>query len=203
MGLGKKALVGLMAISLAGAIGGAFALTRNAAYGNATNPAFDQAIYLYWDTESATSATLTDIPSVQVNTPVYRKLVVSPKSTKSVSGTINLTFTLSALTNKVITGLTVAVYDTGSTDVDLTSSEAIAANCIDEGNGHTLQTTLSSSHTSDTVSFTISNTTSGQNPTNEIHTTVRNYVLKINYDGTADANDTLGGRVEIAQDFAA
>lgn len=190
MGLKKRALIGLMAVSLAGCVvGGALALTRNGATGNGVAPAFDEAVYLYWDAGVATSATLTDIPSISVGTPVYRKLVVSPQSTKSVAGYVDLTFTMAAADGKVATGLSVAIYDTGSTSVDLSSDEAIATYCV-AGN---LQQTLDASAPK-TVSFAVATSSN-------VHTTANNYVLKVMYAGGVGPGQQLGATVSIAQSF--
>ena len=190
MGFKKKALIGLMAVSLAGTIGAAVALTRNGATGTGTAPAFDDAVYLYWDDGVATSASLTDIDSITLNTPVYRKLIVSPRSTKSVSGYVDLTFTMAAANSCVATGLTVAIYDTGSTNVDLADNEAISSACV-AGN---LRETLDASEPK-VVSFEVEATG------NASHTTVNNYVLKIVYAGGVGPQETLGATVSIAQSF--
>ena len=190
MGLKKKALIGLMAVSLAGCVvGGALALTRNGATGNGVAPAFDEAVYLYWDAGVATSATLTDIPNISVGTPVYRKLVVSPQSTKSVAGYVDLTFTMAAADGKVATGLSVAIYDTGTTSVDLSDDDEIATYCVD-GN---LQETLDAS-AEKVVSFQVS-------ASDAVHTTVNNYVLKVVYAGGVGPGQQLGATVSIAQSF--
>ena len=191
MGLKKKALIGLMAVSLAGCVvGGALALTRNGATGNGVAPAFDEAVYLYWDAGVATSATLTDIPNISVGTPVYRKLVVSPQSTKSVAGYVDLTFTMAAADGKVATGLSVAIYDTGSTSVDLSDDDAITTYCV-AGN---LRQTLDASAPK-TVSFEV------EPSNNAVHTTANNYVLKVVYAGGVGPGQQLGATVSIAQSF--
>ena len=181
----KKVLLGLMAACLAGTVGSAFALTRNSITGTATSGAFDSAIYLYWDSQSTTSANLTNITSVSVNTPVYRFLTVSPRSTKSVSGTVTLTFTLAPETGCVVTGLTVSVYETSALSSDLSVTTDI--------DGVTPTPVLSASNLSDTTTFAVTTDTTA-------HETVKYYAIKVNYDGTAMS--TLGGTVTIAQSFA-
>ena len=54
MGLKSKIFVGLMALSLAGAVGGVFALTRNAATQSGNEAAYDKAVYLFWDSGQTT-----------------------------------------------------------------------------------------------------------------------------------------------------
>ena len=189
MGFKKKALIGLMAVSLAGTIGAAVALTRNGATGTCTAPAFDEAVYLYWDDGVGTSAGLTDIASIALNTPVYRKLVVSPQSTKSVSGYVDLTFTMAAAQGKVATGLSVAIYDTGTTDPDISTDVNAEAAC---GAG-TLRQTLDAS-AEKVVSFQVQ-------ASDAVHTTVNNYVLKVVYAGGVGPQETLGATVTIVQTF--
>lgn len=192
MGLKKKALIGLMAVSLAGCVvGGALALTRNGATGNGVAPAFDGAVYLYWDDGVATSATLSDIDSIAINTPVYQKLVVSPRSTKSVSGQVNLTFTMTPADGCVATGLSVAIYDTGTTNPDVSTPVAAEAACT----AGTLRQTLDSSAPK-VVSFSVATS-------DAVHTTVNNYVLKVVYAGGVGPAETLGATVSIAQSFSA
>ena len=183
-----KFLIGVMALSLVGGIGSALALTRDSATASGNTPTFDSAIYLYWDSESEESAGMSDIGSIGLNTPVYRYLTVAPKSSKSVTGTVTLTFTLAASTGCTVKGLTVDVY---ATETLLDDSTVVAG--ID---GLTASPELDENHLSGTATFTIS---AGE----AVHETVKYYAIKVNYDGTPDGEKELGGRVTIAQSFVA
>ena len=105
LGLKGKVLIGIMACCLVGGVGSTLALTRNAATGNATTGAFDQAIYLYWDSESTTKV-LADCDELTANVPVYRYLTVSPKSSKTVAGLINQVDPEPVLDSSHLTGST-------------------------------------------------------------------------------------------------
>ena len=118
-------LVGLMALSAAGTVGGALALTRNSATSSGTAGSFDKAIYLYWSSES-TTASLANVDDLSAGVAQYRYLSVTPKSSKSVAGTVTLTFTLaSGGENTHMEGLTVNVYKTDALATDLTVATAI------------------------------------------------------------------------------
>ena len=184
----SKILIGLMSLSLLGGVGSVLALTRNSSTASSTSPAFDKAIYLYWDSEVQSSAHLGDIDHAEINTPVYRYLTVSPKSSKSVAGTVTVTFTLAAQSTTVVTGLSVTVYETASLANDDTVASLIGA---DE------HPVVISSATSLTGSKTFNVTTSSS-----AHETQKFYAIKVLYDGTAPAGSTLGGLVTITQSFA-
>ena len=176
-----------MSLSLLGGVGSVLALTRNSATASSTSPAFDQAIYLYWDSEAQTSAHISDIASVEVNTPVYRYLTVSPKSSKSVAGTVTVTFTLAAQSETVVTGLSVSVYETSSL-----ANDSTVASLID---GVT-PSVISGSTLSVSKTFSVSQSSA-------VHETQKFYAIKVNYDGTAAPGATLGGLVTITQSFVA
>ena len=182
----SKILIGVMSLSLLGAVGSALALTRNSATASSTSPSFDSAIYLYWDHEASTSATISDIPSISVNSPVYRYLTVSPKSSKSVAVTVTVSFALAALTDCVITGLTVDVFETASLANDSTVAGLI--------NGVSATPALSPSNLSGNATFSVSSSASA-------HETQKFYAIRVNYDGTAAPGATLGGLVTITQSF--
>ena len=183
----SKILIGVMALALVGGIGSAFALTRYEAVGTGTSPAFDAAIYLYWDSESDASANLDDIPPLSTNDPVYRILTVAPKSTKSVTGTVTLNFTLAEVGDCVLDGLSVAVYA-----ADNETTEENAKTKI--GSADPIFTLTGSSKTGQT-SFTVS-AASG------VHESANYYAIKVNYNGAPLGENSLGGRVTIAQSFA-
>ena len=183
-----KILLGVMALALAGGVGTTFALTRNAATGTGQAPAFDEAIYLYWDSEKPTSAGLGEVKDLAVNEAQYRVLEVSPKSTKSVSGKVTLNFALAEVTDSTLNGLTISVYES-TTEV----AQADAAAAVNEKEA---DLTLSASSKSGSLTFDVdaTNTT--------VHETQMWYVIKINYDGANLGGKELGGRVTISQTFA-
>ena len=110
LGLKGKILIGVMAASLVGGVGSALALTRTGAAGAANPGAFDGAVYLYWGHES-TTATIQNVEDLSAGVAQYRGLTVSPKSTKTVAGNVQLTFTLAATAgNHHVNGLSVSVY---------------------------------------------------------------------------------------------
>lgn len=187
----RKVLVGLMALSLLGGVGGALALTRNAANMGGTTGAFDQAIYLNWDSDQSTKS-LTNVTDLQPSTPQWRYLTVAPKSTKTVAGTVTLTFTLAKSEgNCHIKGLTVSVYKTASLATDDT-----VATLVDKV---TPAPVLSESNLSGTTTFAV---TAAENA----HETTAYYAIKVLWTGANDGDHTtyvLGGQVNISQAFAA
>ena len=188
LGLKGKILIGVMACCLVGGVGSTLALTRNGATGNATTGAFDQAIYLYWDSESTTKV-LADCDSLSAGVPVYRYLTVSPKSTKTVAGNVTLNFTLAQADGDFhLSGLTISVYKTASLATDLTVEGLITD--VDP------EPTLDSGHLTGSTSFAV---TTSEN----VHETQAFYAIKVLYDGTYVADKTLGGSLTIAQSFSA
>ena len=187
----KKVLIGLMALCLAGSVGGVLALTSNAATQSGTTGAFDQAVYLYWTTDSST-LTLSDVNDLTAGTPKYRYLTVAPKSTKSVSGNVTLTFTLaSGGANTHMEGLSIAVYKTESLATDGT-----VASLID---GVTAAPTLNKTTLSGTTSFAVTTSSTA-------HETKAYYAIEVIWTGSNDASHptyALGANLTIAQSFSA
>ena len=109
LGLKGMVLIGVMACALAGGVGSALALTRTGANAAGGTGAFDQAVQLYWGHES-TTATISNVEDLSAGVAQYRGLTVSPQTTKSLAGNVELTFTLSATAGHHIKGLTVSVY---------------------------------------------------------------------------------------------
>lgn len=188
-----KALVAMMSLCAVGAVGSAFAVwQRSSATGTGTTQSFDKAIYLYWGSGSST-ASIGDIDNLSGGSTVYRYLTVSPKSTKSVSGTVTLRFNLAASTDCVITGLEVNVYKVAELPAnDTAAAAAIAAIEADEKDE--VDATLTPSQLEDTTTFSVSAGTAA-------HETQAFYVIAVSYDGTATG--TLGGLVTINQSFNA
>ena len=186
-----KVLIGLMAASLAGGAGGAFALTRNSASSTGTAGAFDKAVYLYWGSESST-ASLENVDDLVANTPQYRYLSVTPKSSKGVSGTVTLNFELeSGGASTHMKGLTVSVYKTASLATDLT-----VASLID---GVSAAPVLDESHLTGSTTFTVSTAA-------DVHETEAFYAIKVVWTGINDSEHptyALGASLTINQSFGA
>jgi len=187
--MGKKAiLISAMVACVAGTVGSVFALTRVQAQAEGTSGAFDQAIYLYWDSEQD-SKVVPAIEHLGINTPVYRYLTVSPKSTKSVSGNVTLTFTLEEKTgNFSLDGLTVDVYKTAS----LATDETVAT--LTEG--VVAEPALSSTKLTGTTKFAVA-------AAENAHETTAYYAIKVNYDGTDLQGKVVGAKLTISQSFGA
>ena len=108
----SKVLIGLMAICLLGGVGSTLALTRSGASVSGNPGAFDQAVYLGWGDNEA-SVTINNVENLGAGeaNAQYRGLAVGPESSKSVEGTVRLTFTLAASAgDHHINGLSVGVY---------------------------------------------------------------------------------------------
>lgn len=138
LGLKGKILIGVMAVSLVGGVGSAFALTRNGASVTGRSGAFDGAIYLYWGSESST-VSIDNVENLSAGVAQYRGLEVTPKSSKSVAGNVRLTFTLAPTAGSHhIKGLTVNVYkidaafDAGTVETQI--SGKVAAPVLNESN---------------------------------------------------------------------
>lgn len=188
----RKVLIGLMALCLAGSVGGVLALTRQQASGTGTTGAFDKAVYLYWGSKQD-SVTLGAVENLTANTAQYKYLSVTPESSKTVSGTVTLSFTLAA-TNATnhLKGLTVSVYETAS----LADDDHVAS-LID---GVTPTPVLDEDHLTGTATFSVTATNNAVNVTNKY------YAIKVLWTGANDSAHTtytLGGTVTIAQSFAA
>ena len=189
-----------MALCAGGAIGTAFAAVSKTSATSTSEGAFDKAVVLYWDSETSTKpARLTDMETLQTDVAQYRHLIVSPKTSKSVSGTVTVHFVLetaaAAGKTAVLKGLTVKVYELSS------------ENEITDDNYQSLVA-------SGTLKCTItpaSATTGGEgNATftvaagDAVHETVKHYAIEVVYDGTKiESTEKLSGQLKISQAFAA
>lgn len=187
----RKVLVGLMALSLLGGVGGALALTRNAASMGGTTGAFDQAIYLNWDSDQA-SKSLEAVTDLSVGKAQWRYLTVAPKSTKTVKGEVTLTFTLAKSDgNFHIKGLTVSVFKTASLAEDATVATLV--------NGVTAEPVLNEDNLTGTTKFDVA-------VSENAHETTAYYAIKVLWTGANDPSHTsyvLGGSIIISQAFTA
>ena len=187
----SKVLIGLMAICLVGGVGSALALSRTGANATGQPGAFDKAVYLYWGSD-ASSVTLNNVENLQPSVAQYRYLEVSPKTTKSVAGNVQITFTLAATSGEHhIKGLSVSVYKTATLATDETVASLI--------NGVTPTPVLNESNLSGAANLAI---TAGE----AAHETKAYYAIAIEWTGAFDAEHeeySMSGDVTIAQSFVA
>lgn len=188
-----------MAVCAAGGAGAAYAAITKQQATSSSTASYDKAIYLYWDSESSSSASLSDMTTLETNVPQYRYLAVSPKSSKSVAGTVTLTFTLSTVADAdktaVMKGLKVTVYQIS----EAATSETLATLAAAGTQKCELDTTSAADPavTSGTATFTVS-------ADSAVHETVAHYAIKVVYDGSvSSADEKLSAQLNIHQTFAA
>ena len=191
LGLKGKILIGVMAVSLVGGVGSAFALTRTGASVAGRSGAFDGAIYLYWGSESST-VSIDNVENLSAGVAQYRGLEVTPKSSKSVAGNVRLTFTLAPTAgNHHIKGLTVNVYkidaafDAGTVETQI--SGKVAAPILNESN---------LTGTTDLAVVASEN----------VHETAGHYAIQVVWTGANDGEHPsydLDGSITISQSFIA
>ena len=187
----SKVLIGLMALCLLGGVGSTLALTRNGASATGQPGAFDKAIYLYWGHEE-TSVTIAPVQNLQPSVAQYRGLTVSPQSTKSLTGNVQLTFALAASEgNHHIKGLAINVYPLEA--------------ALDEENAETqigstfAAATLNEANPTQLINIGISSSGAA-------HETVKYYAIKVTWSGVNDPEHTdytLDASLTISQSFAA
>ena len=191
LGLKSMVLIGVMGVALVGGVGSALALTRTGASAAGNAGAFDQAVNLYWGHEQ-TSIELSNVENLSAGVAQYRGLVVSPKSSKSLTGNVQLTFTLAPTAgNYHIKGLTVSVYQ-----ID---------NAFDAGNvetqisGKVAQPVLNESNLSGVANLAVAASA-------DVHETVGYYAIKVAWNGANDGDHptyTLDCNITISQTFVA
>lgn len=189
LGLKGKILVGVMAASLVGGVGSAFALAKTGASAAGTPGAFDGAIYLYWGSESST-ATISNVENLSAGVAQYRGLEVTPKSSKSVAGNVRITFTLAATPGTHhIKGLTVSVYkidaafDAGTVATQIEGK--VAAPVLNESN---------------LTGYTDLAVTTSEN----VHETAGHYAIEVSWTGANDGEHPtydLDASITISQAF--
>lgn len=189
MKLKNKALIAGMAICLVGATGAAFAAATGYGAANQNNTAsFDSAIYLAWG-ENGAGATISNVDQLSIGVAQYRSLTVAPKSTKTVAGTVTLTFTMAASANSTVSGMSIKVVKTDA---------AVAADDLDDVDYTTPDVTLTDTVLTGTTTFAV---TAGE----AAHTTTAYYAIEIKWAGASQAEGSkpLSGNITIAQSFAA
>ena len=188
----KHILLGLMALCLAGGVGTTLAAVTATPGSHAVTETFDQVIELNWGSGS-NSASIDDVAGLRAGVPQYRSLEVTPKSSKTVAGTVTLTFTISVNSGYEATGLTLKVYKTDAL-VASNAEDSAFETAID---GKTASPDLDDSHLSGTTTFAVT-ADSG------VHETHAYYVLKFETSGAplVDSNNQFGANVTISQSFA-
>ena len=195
MKLSKILILSLgMALCAAGGVGTALAAVSKSSASSSSSAKYDSAIFLYWGHESS-SATLQDMDELVDNVAQYRHLVVSPKSSKALTGTVSVNFELKTVAvegkTAVLTGLSVKVYEVSSAEA---ITDENVGSLVNEDN---LKCSLSPSQTTGSATFTIS---AGE----AAHETVKDYAIKVVYDGTPVAStEKLSAELTINQSFAA
>ena len=185
-----------MALCAGGAIGTAFAAVSKTSASSNSAAFYDKAVVLYWESDTPSKpATLTDMQNLETDVAQYRHLIVSPKSSKSVTGTVTVNFTLAtaevAGKTAVLSGLSVKVYEITSEN-EIT--EENFASLVPAG---TLKCTMDASHLTGSASFAIASDSA-------VHETVKHYAIEVVYDGTQiQSTEKLAGQLTIRQEFAA
>ena len=189
----SKVLIGLMAICLLGGVGSTLALTRSGASVSGNPGAFDQAVYLGWG-DNETSVTINNVENLGAGeaNAQYRGLTVGPETSKSVEGTVRLTFTLAASEgNHHINGLTISVYEID----DAFDAENVATQI----NGKVASPVLDAEHLTGTADLEIEADA-------EFHRTTAYYAIKVLWSGANDTENptyTLDASLTISQSFIA
>lgn len=190
LGLKSKVLIGIMSVALVGGVGSTLALTRTGAGGTGTTGAFDQAVYLYWGHES-TSISIDNVENLVAGTPQYRGLVVSPKTSKTVAGNVQLTFTIAPTEgNHHVKGLSVNVYKIDAAF----DAENVATQIL----GKVASPALNDSNLSASTNLAI---TTSEN----VHETIGYYAIEISWSGAIDNEHPtwdLDGSLTISQAFS-
>lgn len=186
----SKVLIGLMALCLLGGVGSTLALTRSGASATGTPGAFDKAVYLYWGHEES-SVEIADVENLAAGVAQYRGLTVSPQSSQSLTGNVQIRFTLAPSEGHHIKGLTVSVYK-----IDAAFD---AENVATQIQGKSASPILNESNLSGVTNLGIS---AGSG----VHETTAYYAIAINWTGANDAEHpayTLDASLTISQSFVA
>ena len=189
-----KALVAMMSLCAVGAVGSAFAAGEWSRTSTTANPGagnYDQAIYLYWDSGNNTQNVegISDITTLSGGSTAYEYLTVAPKSTKTVAGTVTISFLLEASDGCQVTGLSIGVYEVDA--FPETRNDTTAAEKIDSEDA-TLKCTITPSDYNKSTTFSVTAGSAKVSP--------HYYIMAVSYAGGATK---LGGRVTISQDFGA
>ena len=186
-----------MALCAAGGIGTALAVVSKTKAESTSTSSYDKAIYLYWDHESEESASLSSMESV-TEEPQYRYLEVSPKSSKTLTGTVTVSFTLAEQSEGVpagktatTKGITVEVYALGTDATALNVAEKVEAAASPEC------TLVGPSALTGQASFAVA---AGSG----VHETVQRYGIKVTWAPAGVlSTEKVSAQLTIAQSFAA
>lgn len=188
----QKILIGLMALGLVGGIGTTLALTRTGANSTVDGQGTDQAIYLNWGTEKQNTALKTEIKDLSAKVAQYRCLVVAPKASATLSGTVNLTFTLGVKDKTELPGLSVNVYSVAEY-----TTEAVTV--TEDGKNIKVGTLAIGDSTSVLkTSFDVGDSTATAS-----FVTTKYYTLEFTWDGSGltGTGTKFGGTLSIEQSF--
>ncbi len=205
----QKVLLGIMALSLAGGTGTAIALNFTGANSESVSNGTDEAIYLYWGTDTQKTNVSAEVKNLEANVPQYRGLVVSPKSSNALTGYVKLEFKLELTDNQnkassdgksyALPGLTVNVYEV--TDYEFNGSSYTGESKTED---NTFQGALKASGGSE-LSFEFFVEAKNQDDTHisNYKETTKYYTLEFKWDGTdIESNQIFGGTLNIKQTFS-
>ena len=186
----QKILIGLMTLGLVGGIGTTLALTRTGANSTVDGQGTDQAIYLNWGNEEQNTALKTEIKDLKANVAQYRCLVVAPKASATLSGTVNLTFTLGVKDKTELPGLSVNVYSVADYTTETVTE--------DDNNKKVGTLAIGDDTSSLDTSFDVGDSTATAS-----FETKKFYTLEFTWDGSGltGTDTTFGGTLSIAQSF--
>ncbi len=182
----QKILICLMALGLIGGISTSFALSRNEGT-NSYKGDLDQAIYLYWNNGNETSTASTALDALSASVAQYRSVVVAPKASNNVKGTVSVEFKLTVEDGNSLNGVDVNIYKTSTYIANTLPTE---------------QTDLDTKQTLSTKEADKTTYTSTIEVGNGDSSPVGYYLLEIKWDGSAASeNTTFGGTLTIGQSF--
>ena len=192
----QKILIGLMALGLVGGVGATLALTRTDASGSYDGQGTDSAIYLNWGSTEQQTAVTAEVKDLNANVAAYRYVVVAPKASTSVKGTVSVVFTLDVeysdenktTASTVLTGLTVGVY---GAELKTTKDGDNEIKSI-EKSGDVLATLSMAGTKTYTASFDVDGSTTIE---------TKYYALEFIFDGSSIGDNTFGGSLAVSQSF--
>jgi len=190
MKLSKILILSLgMALCAGGAVGAAVAFDQTSASIADQTAVVDKAAQLYWGAGES-SADILPVTNLD-STPQFRFLEVSPKTTKTLAGTVTLSFSVAAYgEHGVCTGVTAEVWEITSVEKN---AETIAATIAAKDVSYR-KATISGAG-SDSFGISVSANTSS---------VTNYYAIKMAYDGSypGDGN-SVSARMTVHQAFAA
>lgn len=182
----QKTLICLMALGLLGTIGTSLALSKKDAEEKSVTGGTDGAIYLRWSSDTQIDNVATKIENIKSNEAQYTCVIVAPKASTNVKGTVSVKFELSIPDKNTLDGFTVAVYNVDS----YTSS-------LPTGATKAWENPLSATNVEASVSFSVDGSKE------EEKAPTKYYLVEFLWDGTpsSDSSKTFGGTLKISQSF--